>query len=112
MKRALLTNLSVCTRKLLLSPTRLNPNPSLSLAQLTVPTQIKKLVEKYYEGEDESLPLIFEAIINRKLAGIPDDKLIEQLNLESPPNGFEDKEFDFDFEDKWSETDEDGDDLD
>ncbi|XP_034908373.1 uncharacterized protein [Populus alba] len=151
MKRALLTNLSVCTRKLLLSPTRLNPNPSLSLAQLTVPTrsrlsrfyssesdsscearftqtqksngstedadelstqEIKKLVEKYYEGEDESLPLIFEAIINRKLAGIPDDKLIEQLNLESPPNGFEDKEFDFDFEDKWSETDEDGDDLD
>jgi len=69
-------------------------------------------VEKYYEGEDESLPLIFEAIIKRKLAGIPDDKLIEQLNLESPTNGFEDKEFDFVFEDKWSETDEDGDDLD
>lgn len=69
-------------------------------------------MEKYYEGEDESLPLIFEAIIKRKLAGIPDDKLIEQLNLESPTNGFEDKEFDFDFEDKWSETDEDGDDLD
>ncbi|XP_011015829.1 PREDICTED: uncharacterized protein LOC105135803 [Populus euphratica] len=149
MKRALLTKLSVCTRKLLLSPPRLNPNPRPSLAQLTVSTrsrlsrfyssecdsscearltqksngsiedadelstqEIKRLVEKYYEGEDESLPLIFEAIINRKLAGIPDDKLIEQLNLESPTNGFEDKEFDFDFEDKWSETDEDGDELD
>lgn len=68
------------------------------------------LVEKYYEGEDDALPLIFEGIIKRKLAGIPDDKLIKQLNLEPPTNDFEDKEFDFD--DNWSEIDEDDGDLD
>ncbi|KAJ6748979.1 hypothetical protein OIU79_029963 [Salix purpurea] len=149
MKRALLANLSSCARNLRLSPPILNPNPSPSLAQLTVPTrsrlsrfyssesdssreaqftqtqksngsiedadelstqEIKMLVEKYYEGEDDALPLIFEGIIKRKLAGIPDDKLIKQLNLEPPTNDFEDKEFDFD--DNWSEIDEDDGDLD
>ncbi|KAJ6672696.1 hypothetical protein OIU85_013978 [Salix viminalis] len=149
MKRALLTNLSSCARNLRLSPPILNPNPSPSLAQLTVPTrsrlsrfyssesdssceaqftqtqksngsiedadelstqEIKMLVDKYYEGEDDALPLIFEGIIKRKLAGIPDDKLIKQLNIEPPTNDFEDKEFDFD--DNWSEIDEDDGDLD
>jgi small subunit ribosomal protein S35 len=52
MKRALLTNLSVCTRKLLLSPPRLNPNPSPSLAKLTVPTRSR--LSRFYSSESDS----------------------------------------------------------
>ncbi|CAK7349681.1 unnamed protein product [Dovyalis caffra] len=150
MKRALLKNFSLCTRNLLLSPPKLNPNPSRSLPHLAVSTrfrlsrfyssesdsssqskflqtqkssgsiedadklstqEIKNLVEKFYGGEEEALPLIFDAIMKRKLAGIPDDELRKELYLNSPTDDFEEDEFDSDIEGEWIEIDEDGDNL-
>lgn len=50
-------------------------------------SELKKRIDKYFEGDAEAIPSIFEAILQRKLAGLmgkknddnDDDKLIEEL---------------------------------
>ncbi|KAJ9174008.1 hypothetical protein P3X46_017083 [Hevea brasiliensis] len=43
--------------------------------------ELKKRIEKYYEGDEEAIPEIFEAILKRKLAGISDkdDELMAEV---------------------------------
>ena len=42
--------------------------------------ELKKKIERYYEGDEDEIPAIFEAILKRKLAGISnDDSFMEKL---------------------------------
>jgi small subunit ribosomal protein S35 len=69
-------------------------------------------IEKYFKGDEEALPSILEAILQRKLAGKheeTDDELMEELRMK-PLDNVKDKEFESDFE-EMHETDEEIDDL-
>ncbi|KAF4396234.1 hypothetical protein F8388_019780 [Cannabis sativa] len=62
--------------------------------------ELKTRIEKYFKGDNEALPEILEAILQRKLAGKheeTDDELMEELQLQ-PLNDVNDKEFESDFE--------------
>lgn len=64
--------------------------------------ELKRRIEKYFEGDEEAIPSIFEAILKRKLAGKhdeSDDELMEEFG-HMPPDDDSDKEFDSD-EDKF-----------
>ncbi|XP_058009868.1 uncharacterized protein LOC110643300 isoform X2 [Hevea brasiliensis] len=52
---------------------------------------LKKRIEKYYEGDEEAIPEIFEAILKRKLAGIrdKDDELMAEVRRKSPSVDFD-----------------------
>lgn len=44
--------------------------------------ELKKLIEKFYAGDEEAIPSIFEAILKRKLAGNNDEadkELMEEI---------------------------------
>lgn len=68
-----------------------SPNPHKHLSDDDVTDvsseELKKRIDKYFEGDVEAIPSIFEAILQRKLAGLmgkknddnDDDKLIEEL---------------------------------
>lgn len=75
--------------------------------------ELKIRIEEYFKkGDEEALPSILEAIIQRKLAGKheeTDDELIEELSSK-PIDDVKDDEFESDFEELY-ETDEDIDDL-
>lgn len=69
-------------------------------------------IEKYFKGDEEALPDILEAILQRKLAGKheeTDDELMEELRMQ-PLDDVKDKEFESDFEELYK-TDEEIDDL-
>lgn len=69
-------------------------------------------IEKYFKGDEEALPAILEAILQRKLTGKhyeTDDELVEELQMK-PLDDVKDKEFESDFEELY-ETDEEIDDL-
>lgn len=68
--------------------------------------ELKKQIEKFYEGDEEALPSIFEAILKRKLAGIRDDELVEELGIKPPVDDVDDKEFDSDFDESDESEDE------
>lgn len=69
-------------------------------------------IEKYFKGDEESLPSILEAILQRKLAGKhedTDDEMMDELQMQ-PLDDVKDGEFESDFE-ELHETDEEIDDL-
>lgn len=75
-------------------------------------SDLKTRIEKYFKGDEEALPSILEAILQRKLAGKhedTDDELMEELRMK-PLDDVKDKEFESDFE-EMHETDEEIDDL-
>lgn len=75
-------------------------------------TELKTRIEKYFQGDEEALPSIMEAILQRKLAGKheeTDDELVEELRMK-PLDNVQDNEFESDFEELY-ETDEDIKDL-
>lgn len=77
-----------------------------------MPPELKMRIEKYFKGDEEALPSILEAILQRKLTGKhveTDDNLIEELRMQ-PLDDVKDKEFESDFEELY-ETDEEIDDL-
>ncbi|OAY59230.1 uncharacterized protein LOC110629912 [Manihot esculenta] len=54
--------------------------------------ELKRQIEKYYKGDEEAIPAIFEAILKRKLSGIgddEDDKLMEEVRRKSPSEDFD-----------------------
>lgn len=69
-------------------------------------------IEKYFKGDEEGLPEIFEAILQRRLTGKhdeTDDELVEELRMK-PLDDVKDKEFESDFEELY-ETDQEIDNL-
>ncbi|XP_074285678.1 uncharacterized protein LOC141611129 [Silene latifolia] len=70
--------------------------------------ELKTRIGKYFEGDEEALPSVLEAILSRKLSGKhedTDDELTEELRF-APLENVEDKEFESDF-DEAIQTDED-----
>ncbi|KAK9278406.1 hypothetical protein L1049_027971 [Liquidambar formosana] len=69
--------------------------------------ELKLRIEKYFEGNEEALPSILEAILTRKLTGKhedTDDELMDELQFQ-PLADVKDKDFESDFEELY-ETDE------
>ncbi|BFG33112.1 hypothetical protein CerSpe_193860 [Prunus speciosa] len=106
MKRVLLKNLCLYARSTrLLSPPCYNPGPRSQLAPLAASTrprlrfystespshnqeddvsneELKMQIDKYFRGDEEAIPSIFEAILKRKLTGKheeDDKKLMEEI---------------------------------
>ncbi|GAY51532.1 hypothetical protein CUMW_134890 [Citrus unshiu] len=74
--------------------------------------ELKMRIDKYFKGDEEVLPSILEAILQRRLVGKheeTDDELTEELQLK-PLDDVKDQEFESDFEELY-ETDEEIDDL-
>lgn len=74
--------------------------------------ELKSRIESYFKGDEQALPSILEAILQRKLSGKheeTDDELMEELRMQ-PIDDVDDREFESDFEDL-HETDEEIDDL-
>lgn len=74
--------------------------------------ELKTRIEKYFKGDEEALPSILEAIMQRKLAGKheeTDDELMEELQMQ-PLDDVNDREFESDFEELY-ETDEENKDI-
>ncbi|KAI6674224.1 hypothetical protein NL676_002130 [Syzygium grande] len=74
--------------------------------------ELKMRIEKYFKGDEEALPSILEAILQRKSAGKheeTDDELADELQMQ-PIDDVKDAEFESDFEDL-HETDEEIDNL-
>ncbi|KAG7942149.1 hypothetical protein I3843_16G085300 [Carya illinoinensis] len=86
--------------------------------------ELKRRIEKFYAGDAEAVPSIFEAILKRKLAGRHDEadnKLMEEIcgKRREPLDDMDDEKFDtdeefnsdeefgFDLDESSSETDED-----
>ncbi|KAF3976766.1 hypothetical protein CMV_000083 [Castanea mollissima] len=89
------------------------PNSSLDTEDISNP-ELKKLIDKFYEGDAEAIPSIFEAILKRKLAGKyeeADKELMEEIvgKTHESSDDIEDEESNEEFEsdlDELSETDE------
>ncbi|PON38944.1 Ribosomal protein [Parasponia andersonii] len=74
--------------------------------------ELKTRIENYFNGDEQALPSILEAILCRKLAGKhedTDDELMQELQME-PLDKVNDREFESDFE-ELHETDEENDDI-
>ncbi|XP_039002673.1 uncharacterized protein LOC120129170 [Hibiscus syriacus] len=74
--------------------------------------ELKTRIEKYFQGDEEALPSILEAILHRKLAGKhgeTDDELMDEM-APQPRDDVTDQEFESDFEKLYS-TDEEIDNL-
>ncbi|PON38943.1 hypothetical protein PanWU01x14_308580 [Parasponia andersonii] len=83
-----------------------SPNPKKDVLDDVSSQELKKRIEKYLEeGDEEAIPSIFEAILERKLAGMvgkhnekDDDESVEQVCgkrtlRQEPESDVEDKEF-------------------
>lgn len=73
---------------------------------------LKAQIEKYFGGDEEALPTIFESILRRKLVDKheeTDDELLDELQMQ-PLDDVKDQEFESDFE-ELHETDDEIDDL-
>ncbi|TYH52878.1 hypothetical protein ES332_D09G058500v1 [Gossypium tomentosum] len=95
------------------SPVEKKPDPiieSASIAEAHV-KDVALLVEdlktrnkKYFEGDEEALPSVLEAILQRKLAGKheeTDDELMDELEVQ-PRDDVDDEEFESDFDNLYS----------
>ncbi|KAF7124492.1 hypothetical protein RHSIM_Rhsim12G0141600 [Rhododendron simsii] len=74
---------------LLLAPTSSSDDSDKNL-------ELKRRIERYFEGDEEAIPSIFEAILKRKLAGKhddSDDELMEEFGHKLA-NDVSDEEFD------------------
>ncbi|KAK7319148.1 hypothetical protein RJT34_03866 [Clitoria ternatea] len=74
--------------------------------------ELKARIESYFKGDEQALPSIMEAILQRKLSGKhddTDDELMDEFSAQ-PIDGVDDREFESDFE-ELHETDEEIDDL-
>lgn len=74
--------------------------------------ELKMRIKKYFKGDEEALPSIIEAILQRKLAGKheeTDDEVMDELQMQ-PLEDVNDQEFESDFEELYK-TDEEIDDL-
>ncbi|CAI8583823.1 unnamed protein product [Vicia faba] len=140
MRRSLLRNASLYTRNLLhhhssstaalavSSPSRFRlfssdekPSPPPSIKDpAPAPDEIedvdnkefKSRIDKYLKGDEQMLPSIMQAIMQRRLSGKhedTDDELMNELSME-PIDDVDDQDFESDFEDL-HETDEEIDDL-
>ncbi|PKI60021.1 uncharacterized protein LOC116215673 [Punica granatum] len=49
--------------------------------------ELKRRIQKFYEGDVEAIPSILEGILKRKLAGKNDEDLIEQLPCDTNRGG-------------------------
>ncbi|PPD91666.1 hypothetical protein GOBAR_DD11421 [Gossypium barbadense] len=71
-------------------------NRKLSLKTLLMlAIKLKTRIKKYFEGDEEALPSVLEAILRRKLAGKheeTDDELMDELEVQ-PRDDVDDKEF-------------------
>ncbi|KAL9230854.1 hypothetical protein vseg_006149 [Gypsophila vaccaria] len=70
--------------------------------------ELKSRIEKYFNGDEEALPSIFEAILSRKLSGDhedTDEEIVEEFKFE-PLEKVDDAELESDFEEA-HETDDD-----
>lgn len=79
---------------------------------LTMYAELKAQIEKYFKGDEEALPDLFEAVLRRKLIGKhedTDDELLDEFQMQ-PLQDVKDKDFESDFE-EMHETDEEIDDL-
>ncbi|MFQ6650563.1 hypothetical protein Gotur_022136, partial [Gossypium turneri] len=91
------------------------PDPVLESASVaeahvkdfTLPVEDVKLktrIKKYFEGDEEALPSVLEAILRRKLAGKheeTDDELMDELEVQ-PRDDVDDEEFESDFDNLYS----------
>ncbi|CAK8534795.1 unnamed protein product [Lathyrus sativus] len=69
--------------------------------------ELKSQIDKYLKGDEQMLPSILEAIMQRELSGKHEDtdnELMEELSMK-PIDDVDDQDFEFDFEDL-HETDE------
>ncbi|MFQ6628604.1 hypothetical protein Gotur_007901, partial [Gossypium turneri] len=70
--------------------------------------ELKTRIKKYFEGYEEALPSVLEAILRRKLAGKheeTDDELMDELEVQ-PRDDVDDEEFESDFTNLYSTDDE------
>ncbi|TKY59788.1 37S ribosomal protein S24 [Spatholobus suberectus] len=127
MRRTLLRSATLYTRNVLHSAPALaastRPRPRLFSSNENPPPvpeipddvdnkELKARVESYFKGEEQVLPSIMEAILQRKLSGKheeTDDELMEELSMR-PIDGVDDRDFESDFE-ELHDTDEEIDDL-
>ncbi|ESW30794.1 hypothetical protein PHAVU_002G182800 [Phaseolus vulgaris] len=127
MRRTVLRNATLFTRNLLRSAPALAAStplrPKLFCSNGTPPPvpqnpddvdnkELKSRIESYMKGDEQVLPSIMEAILQRKLSGKheeTDDELMEEFRAR-PLDNVEDQGFESDFEDM-HETDEEIDDL-
>ncbi|KOM25041.1 hypothetical protein LR48_Vigan46s000300 [Vigna angularis] len=127
MRRTVLRNATLFTRNLLNSapaPAASTPlRPKLFCSNGTPPPvpqnpddvdnkELKRRIDIYMKGDEEVLPSIMEAILQRKLSGKheeTDDELMDELRMR-PLDNVEDGDFESDFE-EIHETDEELDDL-
>ncbi|RDX71316.1 hypothetical protein CR513_49354 [Mucuna pruriens] len=116
MRRTLLRNATLYSRNLLQSAPALaastRPRPRLFSSDKTPPAvpqnpddidnkELKARIEKYFKGDEQALPSIMEAILQRKLSGKheeTDDELMEELSMQ-PIDDIDDRDFESDFED-------------
>ncbi|KAJ0636845.1 hypothetical protein HanOQP8_Chr17g0666771 [Helianthus annuus] len=78
-----------------------NPNPHHSENEIhdvddVSSAELKTQIDKFYKGDFEAIPTIFESILKRKLAGNHEDSDNELMNefREGQPNVVIDEEFD------------------
>ncbi|XP_020222954.1 uncharacterized protein LOC109805325 [Cajanus cajan] len=125
MRRSLLRSVTLYTRNLLHSapaastrpPPRLfssdqNPPPVPKPPEDINNKELKTRIESYLKGDEQVLPSIMEAILQRKLSGKheeTDDELMDELRM-GPIDDVDDRDFESDFEDL-HDTDEEIDDL-
>ncbi|XP_031254209.1 uncharacterized protein LOC116112163 isoform X2 [Pistacia vera] len=63
--------------------------------------ELKRRIERYFEGDEEAIPSIFEAILSRKLAGKheeSDDELMEEIRRKNSEEDHVKEEEEFDSE--------------
>ncbi|XP_052483162.1 uncharacterized protein LOC105783908 [Gossypium raimondii] len=66
--------------------------------------ELKTRIKKYFEGDEEALPSVLEAILRRKLVGKheeTDDELMDELEVQ-PRDDVDDEEFESDFDNLYS----------
>ncbi|PPD92679.1 hypothetical protein GOBAR_DD10387 [Gossypium barbadense] len=66
--------------------------------------ELKTRIKKYFEGDEEALPSVLEAILRRKLAGKheeTDDELMDELEVQ-PRDDVDEEEFESDFDNLYS----------
>ncbi|CAN1151648.1 hypothetical protein LINPERPRIM_LOCUS28474 [Linum perenne] len=59
--------------------------PSVEGVDVVSDEELKRRIERFYDGDGDAIPSIFEAILTRKLAGVNDDEnLMKELREKFP----------------------------
>ncbi|KAK7399911.1 hypothetical protein VNO78_11107 [Psophocarpus tetragonolobus] len=115
MRRTLLRNVSLCTRNLVHHPAPASTRSRLRLfssneiekrGAVSIPEdmdnkELKARIDSYMKGDEQVLPSIMEAMLQRKLSGKhedTDDELMEELRMR-PLDNVGDSDFESGFED-------------